>query len=47
MEERINSFWWVNLTGGDTYEELGVDRRMILKWTLPKEGGKFGVDLFD
>jgi hypothetical protein len=29
--EKRNSFWWLNLTEGDTYEELGVDRRMILK----------------
>jgi hypothetical protein len=29
--EKRNSLWWVNLTEGDTYEDLVVDRRMILK----------------
>jgi len=29
--EKRNSLWWVNMTEGDTYEELGVDRKMILK----------------
>jgi len=34
------------LTERNTYEELDVDRKMILKRTLPKQGGKFGLDLF-
>ena len=29
--EKRNFLWWFNLTEGDTYEELGIDIRMILK----------------
>jgi hypothetical protein len=29
-----------NLTGRDHSEDLGVDGKIILKWTLQNEGGK-------
>jgi hypothetical protein len=29
-------FWWGNLTERDHLEDLGVDRKMILKWIFKK-----------
>jgi hypothetical protein len=31
--------WWGNLRKGDNLENPGVDRRIILKWTLDKWDG--------
>jgi hypothetical protein len=32
--EKHTQFQWANLQEGDHLEELGIDRRMILKWIL-------------
>jgi hypothetical protein len=31
----------------DLLEDLSVDGTIILKWTLRKQGGRFGLDLSD
>jgi hypothetical protein len=36
-------FWWGNLREGDHLEDLGVDRRIILKWILEEWKGE-GLD---
>jgi hypothetical protein len=36
--EMHTKFWLGNLRGRDYLEELGIDRRMILKWILGKWG---------
>jgi hypothetical protein len=34
--EMHTGFWWGNLREGDYFEEVGVDGRIILKWTFVK-----------
>jgi hypothetical protein len=33
-------FWAENLKGGDCFEHLGIDGKIILKWILEKQVGK-------
>jgi hypothetical protein len=33
-------FWLEDLKGRDHYEDLGVDRKIILEWMLGKQGGR-------
>jgi len=33
-------FWPVNLKGRDRSEDLGIDGKIILEWSLGKYGGK-------
>ena len=39
-------FWWEGHRVGDHFEDLGVDRRIILKWTYKKwDGGHWLIGL--
>ena len=33
-------FWWVDLMERDHFEDLGVEGRIILEWTLKKWNGE-------
>jgi hypothetical protein len=37
--EVYTGFWWRVLKEGDHLEDLGIDRRMILKWIFKKWDG--------
>jgi hypothetical protein len=37
-------FWWGDPREGKDLEDLGVDRRIILKWILKSGMGKHGLD---
>jgi hypothetical protein len=41
--ETQTRFWWGNLMERDNLEDLGINWRIILKWTLKK----WDFDLFD
>jgi hypothetical protein len=36
--------WWGDLRERDHLEDLGVDRRTILKWIFKKWDGEHGLD---
>jgi hypothetical protein len=36
----LTQFWLQNPKGRDPIEDLCVDKRIALKWSLRKEGGK-------
>jgi hypothetical protein len=35
-DRRGTGVWWVNLRERDLFEDLGVDRRIMLKWIFNK-----------
>jgi hypothetical protein len=35
-EEMVTGFWWGDLKERDHLEDIGVDGRIILKWTCKK-----------
>jgi hypothetical protein len=39
--EKVHTgYWWEDLREGDHLEDLGVDRRIILKWLFKKWDGE-------
>ena len=40
-------FWWEDLRVGDHLGDLGVDERIILKWTFKKWDGGGPPDIVD
>jgi hypothetical protein len=46
MGERKDAYriWWRDLRERDQLEHVGVDARMILKWTFRKWNGGHGLD---
>jgi hypothetical protein len=38
-EELHKGVWWRNLRETDHLDDLGINRRIILKWTFMKSGG--------
>ena len=47
-EEVYTGFWWEKLRKETTWEDSGVDGRIILRWTFRKwDGGRNGLDWID
>jgi hypothetical protein len=38
--EEYTGFWWRDLRERDHLEDLGIDRRIIIKWILKKWDGR-------
>jgi len=43
--EAHTGFWWRNLRENDSLEDLGLNWRIILKWTFKKWAGGLWFDL--
>jgi hypothetical protein len=37
-------FWWGDLRERDHLKELGIDRKIVLKWVFKKWDGGHGLD---
>ena len=44
-ERCIQGFWWLDLRERDLLEDLGIDKRILLKWNSRKRDG--GMDWID